>query len=124
MTARSLSANDRPSPSGTRRGGARTATIAGVIKQAFRGAVKAITRRGDDDEPTPRRRRSGETGKDFRQTAPALLRRAVRLSVEAIAAAYLFDFHDWMLQHGDNMDETDELDGRFDIEQSHFSPRL
>jgi hypothetical protein len=91
----------------------------------FRAAVKAIIHRSSaDDAPKPRRRTRGETDKGFRHAAPALLRRAARAPV-AVATAYLFNFHDWMQLHGDNMDAAaGELDGQYDFEQTHFHPHL
>jgi ribosomal protein L23 len=103
--------------------GTKHQTIRGAIKQLFRSAVKAITSCGEED-PAPRRRRRGETEKGFRHAAPVVVDPAVRSRDGEIAAAYLFDFHDWMLQHGDNMNEAAELDEGFGIEQSHFHLRF
>ena len=54
------SANDSPSPSGTRRGAARTRTMPGAIKVLFKAAVKAVTLPGNDEpKPEARKRRGG-----------------------------------------------------------------
>jgi hypothetical protein len=61
--------------------------------------------------PAPRRRRSEDTGKAaFQRAAKNIVRRAVRLPVDAFSAAtgYLWDTLDWLNQwHSDPLDPSD-----------------
>jgi hypothetical protein len=120
------SANDKTPASGGAAGGTGARSSAGAIKGLFRNAVKAVTAR-TDDEPPPPRRRSDETDKAFRMAAVHIMRRVIRLPVEAYFAAtdYLRDVLDWMNPYGqDEMDDSAELDGSLDTKQNHFSPHL
>jgi hypothetical protein len=79
----------------------------------FRDAVKAVTRR-DDEEPKPQaRRRSGETEKGFSLAARRILRRAAAGSYVA-ASTWLADTLDWLRLWDDNA-EAENLNG-FDNE--------
>ena len=55
----------------------------GAIRQLFRAAVNVVTRRGENPQPTPRRRRRGETDKGFVAACRAMLRRVVRTGATA-----------------------------------------
>jgi len=95
-------------------GESKNQTRPGPIKRLFRAAVKAVTRR-HEDEPTPaRRRRRGETGRAFYAAGRTLLYRARWLPPQAFAAArFLSDTIDWLTYwHPDTSsnDPCDNLD--------------
>jgi hypothetical protein len=92
-------------------GPSKNRTISGAIRGVFRAAVKAITRRDEDESPRPRRR-SGETDKAFIMAARATFRRAVAIPIEAYAAAtaFLADTLDWLNLWQDNAESADQLD--------------
>ena len=114
-------------------------TIAGTIKGLFRDAVKAITRRDEEEMPEPRRRRSGETAGEFRRLARNIARRfdlsrefrqraaitsrylPMPAEVYAAATAYLSTFD--MLNHWNNdTDSGSDFGDGFDADQNHLSP--
>ena len=93
----------------------------GAIKTMFRQAVKAITRR-TEDEPRPQtRRRRGESDRAFRMTAKAALRRMPR--PPAIATAYLADTLDWLNLWANGNDDSELCDNLGAI-QNDLSLRL
>jgi hypothetical protein len=55
--------------------GSKNQTIGGSIKSAFRAAIRVITGEADE-EPTPRRKRRGETEGEFQRQARLLARRS------------------------------------------------
>jgi len=79
--------------------------LADALRRQFRAVMKALTRAPEPRPQARRRRRTEETGRAFRMTARKLLRRAVRIPVEAYARAtgYLADTLDWLnlWHHGD-----------------------
>jgi hypothetical protein len=100
-------------------------TGAGAIKALFRDAIKALTRRADD-EPQPRRSRRGETDRAFVMAAKAIARRAVQLPSEAyaVATAFLSDTLDWLnLWHHDSAG-TDEFEDDIHTDTKHLSHHL
>jgi hypothetical protein len=90
----------------------------------FRSAVKAITRRIDDEtEPQPRRK-SGETEKAFGMAARAALRRAARIPADVYmaATAYLADTLDWLRLWDDNAANAEELDNEIHCQDTDSHP--
>jgi hypothetical protein len=101
----------------------------------FRAAAKAITR-GDDGEPPPPRKRSGETEGDFRKFARKVSRRlnvardfrqraaitsryhTIPAEAYAVATAYLAGAFDMVNQWNNGIGED------FDAAQEHISPHL
>jgi hypothetical protein len=74
-------------------------------------------------QPTPRRRRSEDTGRTFR-AATKIVRRAVELPAAAAAAVFLSDTLDWLnLWHG-NEAAGDELADDRHAGPNHLSPHL
>jgi hypothetical protein len=89
----------------------------------FRQAVKAITRR-TEDEPRPQtRRRRGESDRAFRMTARAALRRVARPQAFASATAYLADTLDWLNLWANGNDDS-ELCDNSDAIRNDLSLRL
>jgi len=71
--------------------------MSGAVRGLFRAAVKALTRRVEDEPAPARRSRRGETGRAFYRAAKAVLGRAARLPAQAFAAAtFLSDTVDWL----------------------------
>ncbi len=111
----------------------------------FRDAVKALTRR-DEEEPAPPRRRRGDTEGDFRRlarkvahhfnvrkqfqkVAGARTRRRFRtivLTPEEWGAsdAHLTSTLDLLTQLNNDMTGGNDSDNSFDAVQNHISPRL
>jgi hypothetical protein len=96
----------------------------GRLRQLFRAAVKAVTRRAEEPAPEPRRRRGGETGKAFAIVAKSVLRRVVRLpsNAYATATAYLADTLDWLNLWQDNAANDHWLDEDFSAKQDRNFP--
>jgi hypothetical protein len=118
------SENDRTSAVRDTAEGNKHRTITGAIKGLFRTAVRAITRR-DEDEPQPRRR-SGETGKAFAMAARATLRRAVGLPAQAYAGAtaFLSETLDWLNLWHNDADAAAELNDGAEPQQNFLFPHL
>ena len=106
-----------------RRNGDRT--IPGVVRELFRGAIKAITRRAEDDPPPPHRRGGRDTRTLFPAAARQIMRRTARVPAQAYAAAsaYLADTLDWLNLWADEFDSGAELKDGVDAKK-HLSPHI
>jgi len=93
-------------------------------RKFWKGVAGELVRRVRALQPTPRRRRSEDTGRTFRAAAK-IMRRAVELPVAAHAAAvFLSDTLDWLNLWHDNEAAGDELAGDCHAGPNHLSPHL
>ena len=98
--------------------------FAETLRRQFREAMQKLTRGSTKAEPTPRRRRTGETGRGFGAAARNITQ---RISVRALisqAGAFVWDTLTWLhLWQGNDPDSThaDHNDSQ-DSAQNHLSP--
>jgi hypothetical protein len=120
-------------------------TISAAVTALFKDAVKAVTRRDEDEPPPQTRRRSGETDKGFVAACRTMLRRAAKTGAaargrfatlqpakaepEAASNAYtgtglyLADTLDWLSLWQDNANNEQGLDDNFSAQQDHYLPQ-